>query len=79
MGTYIFPAADASCPLAWVVNQLETAGFEVASHENIGIQYSETISRWDYTRRVEVHSKRVAALEVHLKRVKYSRSVFQLV
>ncbi len=45
MGTYIFPAADASCPLAWVVNQLVVAGFEVASHENIGIQYSETISR----------------------------------
>ncbi|EER16912.1 Cyclopropane-fatty-acyl-phospholipid synthase, putative [Perkinsus marinus ATCC 50983] len=46
MGTYIFPAADASLPLAWVVAQLESAGFEVQSHENAGIHYSETISRW---------------------------------
>lgn len=46
MGTWIFPAADASLPLAWTVNQLETAGFEVQSHENVGIHYSETISRW---------------------------------
>jgi cyclopropane fatty-acyl-phospholipid synthase-like methyltransferase len=46
MGTWIFPAADASLPLAWTVNQLEAAGFEVQSHENIGIHYSETISRW---------------------------------
>ena len=28
------------------MNQLECAGFEVQSHENIGIHYSETISRW---------------------------------
>ena len=46
MGTWIFPAADASLPLAWTVSQLESAGFEVQSHENIGIHYSETISRW---------------------------------
>ncbi|KAF4663763.1 hypothetical protein FOL47_005575 [Perkinsus chesapeaki] len=46
MGTYIFPAADASLPLAWVIAQLEAAGFEVQSHENEGIQYAETISRW---------------------------------
>ena len=46
MGTWIFPAADASLPLAWTVAQLESAGFEVQSHENIGIHYSETISRW---------------------------------
>lgn len=46
MGTWIFPAADASLPLAWTVNQLECAGFEVQSHENVGIHYSETISRW---------------------------------
>jgi len=46
MGTWIFPAADASLPLAWTVGHLEAAGFEVQSHENIGIHYSETISRW---------------------------------
>ena len=46
MGTWIFPAADASLPLAWTVSHLESVGFEVQSHENIGIHYSETISRW---------------------------------
>jgi cyclopropane fatty-acyl-phospholipid synthase-like methyltransferase len=29
MGKYIFPGADASCPLAFVVSQAERAGFEV--------------------------------------------------
>jgi len=46
MGKYIFPGADASCPLAWVVNQLEYNGFEVRSVETIGIHYSATIKRW---------------------------------
>jgi cyclopropane fatty-acyl-phospholipid synthase-like methyltransferase len=46
MATWIFPAADASLPLAWTVSHLEAVGFEVQSHENIGIHYSETISRW---------------------------------
>jgi hypothetical protein len=30
MAKYIFPGADASMPLNWVVGQLELAGFEVA-------------------------------------------------
>jgi len=46
MGTYIFPAADASMPLNWVINQLETAGFEVRSVDTIGIHYSHTIHAW---------------------------------
>jgi len=46
MGTYIFPAADASCPLGWVVNMLESCKFEVRSSETIGIHYSWTIHRW---------------------------------
>jgi cyclopropane fatty-acyl-phospholipid synthase-like methyltransferase len=46
MGTYIFPAADASCPLGWVVSQLEAAGFEVRSVDTIGIHYSWTIKAW---------------------------------
>lgn len=46
MGTYIFPAADASCPLGWVVNMLESCKFEVRSVETIGIHYSWTINRW---------------------------------
>jgi len=46
MGTYIFPAADASCPLGWVVSQLEAAGFEIQKIDGVGIHYSWTIKRW---------------------------------
>jgi cyclopropane fatty-acyl-phospholipid synthase-like methyltransferase len=46
MNKYIFPGADASMPLSFVVNHLEQAGFEVHSVENVGIHYSLTISRW---------------------------------
>ena len=46
MAKYIFPGADASMPLNWVVGQLELAGFEVANVDNIGIHYSLTIKKW---------------------------------
>lgn len=46
MGEYIFPGADASCPLSFVVKRLERAGFEIHSVENVGIHYSYTIQRW---------------------------------
>jgi cyclopropane fatty-acyl-phospholipid synthase-like methyltransferase len=46
MGKYVFPGADASCPLAWVINQLEAAGFEIQSEETIGIHYSATLLKW---------------------------------
>jgi len=46
MGKYIFPAADASCPLGWVTTQLERAGFEVHRVENTGVHYSLTIKKW---------------------------------
>lgn len=46
MGNYVFPGADASCPLGWVINQAESAGFEVHTVETIGIHYSATIKRW---------------------------------
>ncbi|OMJ23596.1 putative fatty acid methyltransferase [Smittium culicis] len=46
MAKYVFPGADASCPLNWVVNQLESAGFEVRSVDTVGIHYSATIGRW---------------------------------
>jgi cyclopropane fatty-acyl-phospholipid synthase-like methyltransferase len=46
MNKYIFPGADASMPLSFVVKNLEAAGFEIHSVENIGIHYSLTISRW---------------------------------
>jgi len=46
MGQYIFPAADASCPIGWVTTQLERAGFEVHRVENCGVHYSLTIKAW---------------------------------
>ncbi|KAJ1915529.1 hypothetical protein H4219_004267 [Mycoemilia scoparia] len=46
MAKYIFPGADASCPLNWVVGKLEKCGFEVRTSHTIGIHYSITIGRW---------------------------------
>lgn len=46
MSKYIFSGADASMPLSFVVKNLEKAGFEIHSVENIGIHYSITIDRW---------------------------------
>lgn len=46
MGEYIFPGADASTPSNWYILQLEQAGFEVESIENIGIHYSLTLNDW---------------------------------
>jgi len=46
MGTYIFPAADASCPLGFIVTQAERAGFEIHSVENFGVHYALTINHW---------------------------------
>jgi sphingolipid C9-methyltransferase len=46
MAKYIFPGADASCPLGFVVSQAERAGFEVHRVENCGVHYSVTIEKW---------------------------------
>ncbi|OMH82356.1 putative fatty acid methyltransferase [Zancudomyces culisetae] len=46
MAKYVFPGADASCPLYWVIDKLEHAGFEVRSVDTIGVHYSVTIGRW---------------------------------
>lgn len=46
MSQYIFPGADASMPLSFVVKRLERAGFEIHSVENIGMHYSRTIQLW---------------------------------
>lgn len=46
MNKYIFPGADASTPLGWVVDQLEGAGFEIKAVDTIGVHYSATIWRW---------------------------------
>ncbi|KAF2112268.1 S-adenosyl-L-methionine-dependent methyltransferase [Lophiotrema nucula] len=46
MNKYIFPGADASTPLGWVVDQLEGAGFEVKMIDTVGVHYSATLWRW---------------------------------
>jgi cyclopropane fatty-acyl-phospholipid synthase-like methyltransferase len=46
MSRYIFPGADASLPLSFVATQLEKAGFEIRSVENINVHYGMTIHRW---------------------------------
>ncbi|KAL7666465.1 sphingolipid C(9)-methyltransferase [[Candida] zeylanoides] len=46
MNKYIFPGADASTPLTFVIDALESNGFEVASLDNIGVHYSGTLWRW---------------------------------
>ncbi|KIX95063.1 uncharacterized protein Z520_09373 [Fonsecaea multimorphosa CBS 102226] len=46
MNKYIFPGADASTPLGFVIDKLEGAGFEVKSVDTIGVHYSATLWRW---------------------------------
>ncbi len=46
MSENIFSGADASMPLNWDLKNIEKAGFEVQSVENIGIHYSKTIAFW---------------------------------
>jgi cyclopropane fatty-acyl-phospholipid synthase-like methyltransferase len=46
MNRYIFPGADASLPLSDMCKQMEKAGFDIHSAENVSIHYSITIKRW---------------------------------
>lgn len=46
MNKYIFPGADASTPLDFVVSSLEATGFEPVSGDNVGVHYSATLYRW---------------------------------
>lgn len=46
MGEHVFPGADASCPLGWVSDQLERAGFEIQRVHNMGSHYSRTLADW---------------------------------
>jgi len=46
MGTYVFPAADASCPLGFCTTQCERAGYEVHRVENCGVHYALTLNHW---------------------------------
>eukprot|EP00437_Effrenium_voratum_P018197 CAMPEP_0181446000 /NCGR_PEP_ID=MMETSP1110-20121109/25879_1 /TAXON_ID=174948 /ORGANISM="Symbiodinium sp., Strain CCMP421" /LENGTH=436 /DNA_ID=CAMNT_0023570065 /DNA_START=86 /DNA_END=1396 /DNA_ORIENTATION=+ len=46
MDEHVFPGADASCPMGWVVTHLEQAGFEVQNVHNMGHHYSQTLYDW---------------------------------
>merc|ERR1740121_1662459 len=46
MDEHMFPGADASCPMGWVVTKLEQAGFEVQNVHNMGTHYSRTVKHW---------------------------------
>merc|ERR1719215_252106 len=46
MDEHVFPGADASCPMGWVVTHLEQAGFEVQNVHNLGNHYSQTLFSW---------------------------------
>ena len=46
MNKYIFPGADASTPLGFVVDKLEGAGFEIKGIDTCGVHYSATLWRW---------------------------------
>jgi len=46
MNKYIFPGADASTPMGFIVDNMEKAGFEIFSVENISWHYANTIFHW---------------------------------
>jgi cyclopropane fatty-acyl-phospholipid synthase-like methyltransferase len=46
MDEHVFPGADASCPMGWVITKLEQAGFEVQNVHNLGYHYSKTLFHW---------------------------------
>jgi len=46
MDEHVFPGADASCPMGWVITHLERAGFEVQASHNLGNHYSQTLFHW---------------------------------
>ncbi|KIW16623.1 hypothetical protein PV08_03811 [Exophiala spinifera] len=46
MNKYIFPGADASTPLGFVIDKLEGTGFEIKAVDTVGVHYSATLWRW---------------------------------
>lgn len=46
MDEHVFPGADASCPMGWVITHLEQAGFEIQNVHNMGSHYSRTLFHW---------------------------------
>lgn len=68
MGKYVFPGADASTPLNWYVRQMEAAGFEVHSVENIGNHYAHTLHKWYdnlVTHKEDIISGKISAISEH--------------
>mmetsp|Transcript_128685 Transcript_128685/g.321008 ORF Transcript_128685/g.321008 Transcript_128685/m.321008 type:complete len:442 (+) Transcript_128685:92-1417(+) len=64
MDEHVFPGADASCPMGWVVTHLEQAGFEVQNVHNLGYHYSQTLYAWQMT----WESKKDAIVKVYGER-----------
>jgi len=64
MDEHVFPGADASCPMGWVVTHLEQAGFEVQNVHNMGNHYSRTLDAW----RKLWESKKDAVVKVYGER-----------
>jgi len=69
MSRYIFPGADASTPLYWYIKQLELAGFEVHSTENVGRHYSHTLHAWYDNWMKNKDSPKLASYPDRLKRL----------
>jgi len=69
MSRYIFPGADASTPLYWYIKQLELAGFEVHSTENVGRHYSHTLHAWYDNWMKNQHSPALKSYPDRLKRL----------
>lgn len=46
MNKYVFPGADASCSLGWVISRCQEANFEVKNIDVLGVHYSTTLFHW---------------------------------
>ncbi|GAA5820065.1 hypothetical protein JCM11251_005468 [Rhodosporidiobolus azoricus] len=68
MNKYVFPGADASCALNWVIGRLEGVGFEVTNVDVLGVHYSATLHRW-YENWVTNRDKAVAAYGEKMYRI----------
>lgn len=88
MNKYIFPGADASCSLGWVITQLEGAGFEIKNIDVLGVHYSATIFRWyknwisNKDKVIEKYGDRSVVFPVfslyHLAQYPFSRSWYRI-
>jgi len=75
MNKYIFPGADASTPLGFVVDKLEGAGFEIKSIDTVGVHYSATLWRW-YRNWIGNKDKVIAKYGKRWFRVSSDRRIF---